>query len=618
MYNIHIEHGPSRPAMRFKRGNSATQGEEKIMPKKLRDVLKELSPQQLTGLDASFFYAESPRTPMHIGSCTIYDPSSAPDGFVRFKDILGFIESRLHRTKTFRQKLKTVPLGFDHPYWIDDPEFDIEFHVRHIALPKPGDWRQLCIQVARLHARALDMSKPLWEFTVIEGLDNIPNVPKGSYAIVSKVHHCAIDGASGVDIVEALHTLEPNADTDEAEDAWRPGRRPGDIELLSRAYFNNLTKPFHALDVGRRIAPGALKFAAGVTRGDIQLMGAKVPRTRFNGVVTANKVVEGVLFPLSDVKDIRQKIPGVTVNDIMLAVVGGALRKYLQNKNELPADSLIAMAPVSVRKPGEKGAMGNEVSALSVQLGTHIADPLARLHFCHENAKNQKAMSNAVGARELADMSKLAPAMVSGVAARLYSRLGLANRLSPMFNTVVTNVPGPQVPLYMAGARMVASYGLGPVMDSMGLFHALSSYCGEIAVTVTACRNMMPDPLFYRQCLEESFDELHKAATAPRPAKKRAAAKAEDEAPAAEAAVGIVDDLTKIEGVDEKLAKRLNRAGIYRFQQIAQLSDDEKSALETKLRMKGRIARESWIEQALALADGRSFGVSGETGAQLH
>lgn len=587
------------------------------MAKKLRDVLKELSPQQLTGLDASFFYAESPRTPMHIGSCTIYDPSTAPGGFVRFKDILGFIESRLHRTKTFRQKLKTVPLGVDHPYWIDDPEFDIEFHVRHIALPSPGDWRQLCIQVARLHARPLDMSKPLWEFTVIEGLDNIPNVPKGSYAIVSKVHHCAIDGASGVDIVEALHTLEPDAEAEEPEEAWRPGRRPGDLELLARANFNNALKPFHALDVGRRIAPGALKFAAGVRRGEIQLMGARIPRTRFNGVVSANKVVEGVSFALADVKAIRQKIPGVTVNDVMLAVVGGALRKYMTNKNELPADSMIAMAPVSVRKPGEKGAMGNEVSALSVPLGTHIADPLARLHFTHESAKNQKAMSNAVGARELADMSKLAPAMVTGVAARLYSRLGLANRLSPMFNTVVTNVPGPQVPLHMAGARMVSTYGLGPIMDSMGLFHAVNSYCGEIAVTITACRKMMPDPAFYRECLEASFAELYTAATAPRAQKTRAAAP-RDQGAEGESTRSIADDLTKIEGVDEKLALRLNRAGIYRFQQIAQLSDDDSKALEAKLRLKGRIARESWIDQAAALAEGRAFAAGDDAGAQIH
>ncbi|NWG71818.1 MAG: wax ester/triacylglycerol synthase family O-acyltransferase [Parvularculaceae bacterium] len=579
------------------------------MARKLRDVIKEWSPQQLTGLDASFYYAESPRTPMHIGALAIYDPSTAPGGFVRFKDILSFIESRLHCSKTFRRKLKTVPLGLDHPYWIDDPEFDIEFHVRHIALPKPGDWRQLCIQAARLHARALDLSKPLWELTVIEGLDNIPNVPKGSYAIVSKIHHCAIDGASGVDITEALHSLEPDADPVEPGAPWSPGRRPGALELLARANWNNAVKPFHALDVARRIAPGTLKFAAGLTRGDIKLLGAKIPRTRFNGIVSAHKAVEATTFKLEDVKAIRQRIPGVTVNDVMLAVVGGALRRYLKAKDELPADSLIAMAPVSVRKAGEKNAAGNEVTALSIPLGTHVADPLARLHFAHEKAKNQKAMSNAVGARELADMSKLAPAMITGVATRLYSRLGLANRLSPMFNTVVTNVPGPQAPLYMAGARLTASYGLGPVMDSMGLFHAVTSYCGEIAVTITACRKMMPDPAFYRECLEASFTELYEAATGPRDAKKRppaGARKREEATRTTNGAPSIVDDLTKIEGVGEKLAKRLNAAGVIRFAQIAALSEEDATALEARLGLKGRIKREAWIEQAAALAEGRT------------
>ena len=166
--------------------------------------------QQLSGQDASFVYMETPATPMHIGSVGIYDPSTAPGGFVRFKDILKFIESRLQGARSFRQKLVRVPFDLDHPYWIEDGDFDLEYHVRHIALPRPGDWRQLCIQTARLHARPLDMNKPLWEFWIIEGLNNIPGIPKGSFAMVSKVHHAAIDGMSGVEMSAALHDL--NAD----------------------------------------------------------------------------------------------------------------------------------------------------------------------------------------------------------------------------------------------------------------------------------------------------------------------------------------------------------------------------------------------------------------------
>jgi len=456
----------------------------------LSEIFDKWTPEQLSGLDAFFLHAESARTPMHIGSCAIYDPASAPDGKVRLKDILKFVDDRTHRAKTFCQKLKQVPLDFDRPYWIDDPDFDIEFHVRHIALPQPGDWRQLCIQVARLHARPLDLSKPLWEFTVIEGLDNVPGIPKGSYAIVSKVHHCAIDGASGVEIAEAIHSLKPEDEVSADEPAKHSGREVGTLELLARANYNNLVKPFQALMHAGRMAPGALKYAVGFTRDDFKLFGSTVPRTRFNGIVSGQRVFEAVSYSLADVKKIRQNMPGVTVNDVMLAVVGGALHLYLKSKDELPEESLVAMAPVSVRSSSEKSSLGNEVSALSIALGTHIADPLA------------------IGAREISEISKLAPAMISGVATRLYSRLGLANQLSPMFNTVVTNVPGPPVPLYMAGARMVRSFGVGPVMDSMGLFQAVTSYCGEIGIAVTACRDMLPDPAFYAECLQASFDDL--------------------------------------------------------------------------------------------------------------
>jgi WS/DGAT/MGAT family acyltransferase len=478
------------------------------MTKRLADVLEEWAPEQLSGLDTIFLHAESARTPMHIGSCAIYDPSTAPGGEVRLKDILQFVDDRTHRAKTFRQKLKQVPLDFDRPYWVDDPDFDVEFHIRHIALPQPGDWRQLCIQVARLHARPLDLSKPLWEFTVIEGLDNIPDIPKGSYAIVSKVHHCAIDGASGVEMSQAIHSLSAKDEIGDDEPVRPPAREVGTLELIARANFNNLVKPFQALMHAGRMAPGALKYAAGLKREDLKLFGSSIPRTRFNGTVSGHRVFETVNMGLADIKIIRKDMQGVTVNDVILAIVGGGLRRYLKSKDELPEESLVAMAPVSVRTDGEKRSLGNEVSALSIALGTHIEDPIERLQFTHDKAVKSKEVSNAVGAREISEVSKLAPAMISGVATRLYSRLGLANQISPIFNTVVTNIPGPPVPLYMAGARMVDSYALGPVMDSMGLFHGVTSYCGNICITITACREMLPDPAFYAECLQESFDEM--------------------------------------------------------------------------------------------------------------
>lgn len=492
----------------------------------LTKIIDAWSPDQLTGLDAFFLHAESARTPMHIGACSIYDPSTAPDGKVRLKDIMQFVDDRKHRAKTFTQKLKQVPLDFDRPYWMDDPDFNIEYHIRHIALPQPGDWRQLCIQVARLHARSLDLSKPLWELTVIEGLDNIPDVPKGSYAIVSKVHHCAIDGLSGVEISQAIHSLKPEDRVEPYEMAPQRRRREiGGVEQVARAGFNNLVKPLQAFVYAGRMAPGALKYAFGLNRSDLKLFKSKkVPRTRFNGIVSSHRVIESVEVSLEDIKKIRELVDGATVNDVVLSMVGGALHRYLESKDELPDDSLVAMAPMSVRTTTDKQSLGNQITAMSIPLGTDRSDAMDRLQFAHSSAKRSKTVSSAVGARELSEVSKLAPAMVSGIATRLYSRLGLANQLSPMFNTVVTNVPGPPVPLYMAGARMVTTMGIGPIMDSMGLFHAVTSYCGMIRITVTACREMMPDPAFYAECLQASIDEyvaLAEAGEKPAPKKKR-------------------------------------------------------------------------------------------------
>jgi WS/DGAT/MGAT family acyltransferase len=472
--------------------------------------------EQLSGLDSAFLYLETPRTPMHIGAIAIYDPSTAPNSFVRFKDILTFIESRLHLAKSFRRKLANVPLSLDYPYWIDDQDFDLEYHVRHIALPQPGDWRQLCIQAARLHSRPVDLSKPLWEFTVIEGLNNVPGVPKGSYAIVSKIHHAAIDGVSGVDIANAVHSLDPAGVIAGPDRPWIPERTPTSVELLARAQINTLNTPLRlARTIGKSL-PGIARTIGGLARGKLHTTFGRVPRTRFNGSVTMNRVVDGRDFSLAEIKEIRTRLPGATVNDVVVAVVGGAMRKYLKSINELPRESLVCMAPISVRAPGEKNTLGNQVSAMTIPIGTHIADPFGRLQFVHEEAENSKALTNAAGARQMAEYSSFMPSTLTGLAARLYVRLGLANRIAPMFNTVITNIPGPPVPLYMNGARLVTQYGLGPVFEGMGIIHPVFSYCGRITISFTSDRSIIPDPEVYADFLQESFDEM-KAAAAKKP-----------------------------------------------------------------------------------------------------
>lgn len=482
--------------------------------------------KQLQGLDASFVALEQPNAPMHIGSILIYDPASAPNEFVRFKDILSFFESRMMLTKTMRQRLVKVPLDLDYPYWIEDPNFDLEFHLRHVALPKPGDWRQLCIQAARIFARPLDLSRPPWEYTIVEGLDNIPAIPKGSFAIITKVHHSAIDGMSGIDLLEATHSLTPDDPTPDLEDDWQPERKPAAMELLVRSYFNAVTNPARQVRVMAQAVPGFGRLIKGVLDKELSMEeSGSAPRTLFNGPISSNRVIEGRTFKLKDIKSARTLSEGSKINDVFLTIIGGALRQYLQSRQDLPEATLRAMVPISVRSSDEKNEMGNQVAAMVAPLGTHIGNPAERLRFVHAQTINSKAITESLGAREMTEMSQSSPALFMALGARLYSRLGLAKRISPAFNTIVTNVPGPPVTLYSAGARLVSMHGLLCLTDGQGIGHVVQSYVDQATIGFTACREMMPDPEFYSQCLQNSFDALIEAAsesaeTSLRPTKK--------------------------------------------------------------------------------------------------
>lgn len=465
--------------------------------------------RQLQGMDASFVAMESRNSPMHIGSILIYNPETAPGGFVRFKEILAFLHSRMQLSRTMRQRLVRVSFDLDYPYWIEDEHFDLEYHVRHLALPKPGDWRQLCIQAARIFARPLDLNRPPWEFTVIEGLDNIDGVPKGSFAFITKVHHSAIDGMSGIDLMEAMHTLEPDPAPIEQPDTWRAESVPNAASLLARGWWNAVTNPMRQLNVAAKAIPGLTRTVQGLIAKDFKVHGEMLaPRCRFNAVISPHRVVEGRSFPLEDIKAIRALSPGCKVNDVFLAIIGGAMRRYLLDKDELPKTTLTAMAPISVRSGEEKGDMGNQVAAMIAPLGTHIATGAERLRYVHSQTANSKAVTDAIGARNMTEISKVSPALFMALGARLYTSLGLANRVGPPFSTVVTNVPGPPVPIYSSGARLESIMGLLCLTDGLGLGHVVQSYCQEATITFTACRKLMPDPEFYASCIEESFNEL--------------------------------------------------------------------------------------------------------------
>ena len=469
--------------------------------------------QQLTGVDTLFLTQESERTPLHISALLIYDPSTAEGGKVRFKEILRLFKSRAHLAPIFRRRLVEVPFGLDYPYWIEAEDFDVEFHVRHIALPKPGDWRQLCIQVSRLHSRPLDRSHPLWEAYVIEGLDRVEGLPPGCFALFLKMHHAAIDGISGTEIIGAINDTEPHAFSrhDESESGWRVEPPPNPLSLLGRAWFSNLRQPGKLVQTIGELAPALKRVREGLRENRFRAIRERV-NTRFNGRVGAHRAVDACFFPISAIKAIKDLVPGATVNDVVVTIVAGGLRKYLLAKDELPDVSLVAGAPINVRTADDRGTGGNLISMMTLAIYTDIADPLERLHQVHEECVSSKEYSNAVGARTLTDLTQTIPPRLAALGFRAASQTMLLTGATSPINTIISNVPGPQVPLYLCGAKLVCSAGCGPVLDHMGLFHAVLSYEGGLSITATACREMLPDPAFYAECIRASFEELQAAA----------------------------------------------------------------------------------------------------------
>ena len=481
--------------------------------------------RQLNRNDALFLASESGRPNANVSLLQIYDPSTAPGGRLRFKSILALVESRLQRSPIFRQKLRQVPFGLDEPYWIEDENFDLEYHVRNIALPKPGDWRQLCIQVSRIHARPLDLNRPLWEIYVIEGLDSLLGLPKDSFALLTKLHHAAIDVERGTEIITLLHDMSPQPPQVEPPMPWFPESPPSDLELVCRAAMHTATSPLRLarpfMNALARVVPAVRSFASELLQRQ-----EAVPVTRFNTIVSPYRVFETRRFLLEEFRAIRRLVPGATINDAVLAVCAGALRKYLEANDELPDRDLSTMTPVYVRDAGGKP----QVEWVTLGLGVNIADHVERLAFVKAQTAASALMSRAIGARELTDLGTHAPAATLALTGKMLgSALSGAGRRAPLANCAIANVPGPTVPLYLNGARMTYFSAIMPINDGLGLVFAVTSYDGKIIVSPTSCREQMPDPEVFARCMRDCFRDylaLARARTRTRrataPARQRA------------------------------------------------------------------------------------------------
>ena len=491
--------------------------------------------KQLSGLDATFLHMETPSQFGHVSSLSIYErPSADYDPLSAWRQQ---IERRLHLLEPLRRRLVEVPLGLDHPYWIEDPDFDLDFHVRHTAVPPPGDDAQLAELVARIIGRPLDRSRPLWETYVIEGLAD------DRFGVLTKIHHATIDGASGAELTVIMLDSTPDGDdVPPPERPWEPDAIPSDMEVMARAGANLIRKPGRALllsaralrEFGEQTRNPALIMAARQWRNSLRgplgrilnagrrrdeerdppptLPVGGAPRTRFNRGITPHRKFAFRATSLSQVKDIKNAL-GATVNDVVMAACAGALRTYLEKRGELPNEPLVSMIPVSIRTGEETERWTNRVSGLIALLPTNEADPLQRVRKVHEAMVSSKELFNAIPAETLTDFAQFPSPALFTRAVRMATRWGVMARLAPTAgNLTISNVPGPREPLYAAGAKLLHYFPVSTIVDGQGLNITVQSYMDSLDWGLVACRELVPDVSDLMDDIANELDVLAEAA----------------------------------------------------------------------------------------------------------
>ena len=480
--------------------------------------------RQLSYLDAQFLHLETATTVVHVGSLVLLDPATSPAGALSLDAVRQVLEPRLHLAAPLRQRLVTVPFGLGLPYWVDDPEFDIEFHLREIALPSPGDEEQLGEQVSRIHARPLDRRRPLWEMYLIH------NVGGGRQALYAKIHHAAIDGVSGAEILATVMdvTVEPRIE-EPTDEYWDPEPLPTTAELLRRGLAGAAAQPLDALKIlptslphladlpGASYVPGAqiisdvadalVKAVAGeATDRPRERRRITTPATPLNAPITAHRRFAYGSLPLQEIKTVKNAF-AMTVNDVVMAMATSALRSWLLDHEGLPDTPIVVAVPVSVRAADASGSLGNQVSMMLAEMPTHLADPEARLAAVQVAMAEAKEQFDAVPATILQDVSTVIPTALAGLAAR--ALFGMVAAGAFPFNLFVSNVPGPQLSLFIAGARVVGIYPVSAISDLSGALNiTLFSYDGALDFGLIACRELVPDVWNLIGYLRDALDEL--------------------------------------------------------------------------------------------------------------
>jgi len=467
---------------------------------------------QLGAQDAQFLYMQAGEVLTHVMSICVFAPPRRHR--VGFEDIIRHVTERSVLAPVYRRRLHRLPGDLDLPYWIDDPAVNPAGHVRHAVLPRPGTWTQLRRVAALRFEEPMELDRPLWDMLVVEGLDAVPWIEAGSWALLLRFHHAGIDGASGARALAALCDRNPRG-TPVVPKASRgeqaaTDRVPGAPLLAARALASGFTAPARVLTAVLRRSPGIVAGAvAGNAAGDRQ-RGAP-PVTVFNQRISRRRSFAATRLPLAELREIRAVAPGATVNDVILAICAGALRSYLSKHGGLPSGSLSAVVPIDARPRGrDADPVGNDVTAMSVGLATDVAEPVARLAAIHNCTREAKAGRSGVGARLLAEVGRELPGVALPVLVRLLGREQIARSQA---NLVITNVPSTPGPLWMLGSRLTHQFGMGPLAHGLGLFLSANTYDGVVSLCVTADPELVPDPVFLCRCIDRSFQELRRAAS---------------------------------------------------------------------------------------------------------
>ncbi len=474
----------------------------------IKDIAKEVIDgkfKQISGYDAAFLYAESPTSPMLITTLAILE------GSLSFEDFKNIVASKLHKIPKFRQRLLNVPMNLDYPYWVDDPNFELDLHLHRLKLPEPSNWEMLRETTSGISSGPLDLRRPLWSMHFIEGIDEIAQVPKGSVAIVAKVHHVMIDGNSGVGILGVLfdkdHKTKP-IDLSKIK-KFEPDPLPDDISLLVRSGYSFLRNPFK---IPKTIAETAMAFVKTRTTKTLSIQKEftsaryPVPITVFNGNVSPKRTWGTAILEFDRVSKLR-KLAGGSINDLILAFCAGAIRKYLLERDKLPLQPLVANVPISIRTEDDN-SHNNQIANMLIQLATHIEDPIERLEYIQEQTMLGKSRHKTLGAKTLSKMADVVPFGLANLAAGIYSKYNIKDLHRPPFNVTITNVPGPSNLLYLNGHKVVYMFGLTPVVDGFGLIIAAFSYNGIFTITATSDAKTMPDAHIFTRFIRESANEL--------------------------------------------------------------------------------------------------------------